>query len=136
MAGPPIGTVTFVLTDIEGSTALLQRLGDARYAEALSDQRRIIRAAFAEHGGWEIDTAGDSLLMAFPRASDAIAGAVAAQRALRTNPWPENTVLEVRIGMHTGGPVVAGVSFGLQSRSTISSIDRAISAIAAALFGR
>ena len=114
MAGPPIGTVTFVLTDIERSTALLQRLGDSRYAEALSDQRRIIRAAFAEHGGWEIDTAGDSLLMAFPRASDAIAGAVAAQRALRTNPWPENTVLEVRIGMHTGEPIaVSGEYVGL-----------------------
>jgi len=114
MAGPPIGTVTFVLTDIERSTALLQRLGDSRYAEALSDQRRIIRAAFAEHGGWEIDTAGDSLLMAFPRASDAIAGAVAAQQALRRHPWPENMVLEVRMGLHTGEPIaVSGEYVGL-----------------------
>ena len=99
------GTVTFVLTDIEGSTRLLERLGD-RYAEALADHRRIVRGAFAERGGRELDTQGDSFFYAFERARDAVAAAVAAQRSLETHAWPDGAHVRVRMSIHTGEPVV------------------------------
>ena len=99
------GTVTFVFTDIEGSTRLLERLGD-RYAEALADHRRIMREAFAERGGRELDTQGDSFFFAFERARDAVAAAVAAQRALARHAWPDGEPLRVRMSVHTGEPVV------------------------------
>src|SRR5437016_2331164 len=94
----PSGTVTFLFTDIEGSTRLLQELGDA-YAEALAEHRRVLRDAFACHGGVEVDTQGDAFFVAFARASDALAAARAAQTAL-TGP------IRVRVGIHTGEPVV------------------------------
>jgi hypothetical protein len=75
MANLPTGTVTFLFTDIEGSTALLQRLGDHRYAEVLDEHRRLLRAAFAEANGQEVDTQGDAFLVAFTRARDALAAA-------------------------------------------------------------
>ena len=99
------GTVTFVFTDIEGSTRLLERLGD-RYAEALADHRRIVREAFADRGGRELDTQGDSFFYAFERARDAVAAAVAAQRSLETHAWPDGERLRVRMSVHTGEPVV------------------------------
>ncbi len=99
------GTVTFVFTDIEGSTELLKRLGD-RYAEALSEHRRMIRDAFSERGGQEIDTQGDAFFYCFERARDAVAAAVAAQRALAEHAWPDDTALKVRMSLHTGEPVV------------------------------
>jgi class 3 adenylate cyclase len=99
------GTVTFVFTDIEGSTELLKRLGDG-YADALVEHRRVIRDAFGERGGQEIDTQGDAFFYCFARARDAVAAAVAAQRSLSDHEWPDDTALRVRMSLHTGEPVV------------------------------
>jgi peptide/nickel transport system substrate-binding protein len=104
----PVGTVTFLFTDIEGSTQLLKRLGGDRYADALADHQRILREAFAENGGHEIDTQGDSFFVAFRRAKDAVAAAIACQRRLAEHAWPEGTTVLVRMGIHTGEPAAAG----------------------------
>jgi predicted ATPase/class 3 adenylate cyclase len=101
----PTGTVTFLFTDIEGSTALLQRFGDRRYAEVLADHQRLLRDAFAKGNGREIDTQGDAFLVAFSRARDAVATAVAAQQALMKHTWPDGAALRVRMGLHTGEPI-------------------------------
>src|SRR5215467_9807498 len=101
----PTGTVTFLFTDIEGSTTLLQRLGDRRYAEVLEEHRRLLRDAFAQAHGEEINTQGDAVLVAFSRARDALAAAVAAQRSLTKHAWPDGASLRVRMGLHTGEPV-------------------------------
>jgi predicted ATPase/class 3 adenylate cyclase len=95
----PSGTVTFLFTDIEGSTRLLQELGD-RYADVLAEHRRMLREAFAHHSGVEVDTQGDAFFVAFARASDAVASAQAAQGALRGGR------VRVRMGVHTGEPMV------------------------------
>jgi predicted ATPase/class 3 adenylate cyclase len=100
----PTGTVTFLFTDIEGSTRLLAELGDG-YAEALDDHRRRLRAAFAEHGGVEVDTQGDAFFVAFSRARDALAAVSDAQRALADGP------IRVRMGLHTGEPLVTGEGY-------------------------
>src|SRR5881227_149543 len=94
----PSGTVTFLFTDIEGSTRLLQELGDA-YADALSEHRRVLREAFARYGGIEVDTQGDAFFVAFARASDALAAAREATEALEGP-------IRVRVGLHTGEPLV------------------------------
>jgi class 3 adenylate cyclase len=99
------GTVTFVFTDIAGSTELLKRLGD-RYAEVLAEHRRLIRDEFAARGGQEIDTQGDAFFFCFERARDAVAAAVAAQRTLASQDWPDGADLRVRMSLHTGEPVV------------------------------
>lgn len=99
------GTVTFVFTDIAGSTELLKQLGD-RYTEALADHRRIVRQEFGSRAGEEIDTQGDAFFYAFGRARDAVAAAVAAQRALAAYEWPDGKELRVRMSIHTGEPVV------------------------------
>ncbi|HEV7641565.1 MAG TPA: adenylate/guanylate cyclase domain-containing protein, partial [Gaiellaceae bacterium] len=99
----PSGTVTFVFTDIEGSTRLLQQLGDS-FAGVARDHRRLVREAFVEQAGTEIDTQGDSFFFSFPRARDAVAAAVAAQRALRVHAWPDGAEVRVRMGLHTGEP--------------------------------
>jgi class 3 adenylate cyclase len=96
------GTVTFAFTDVEGSTKLLRELGDADYARAASDHRRLLREAFVAHGGNEVDTQGDAFFFAFVRARDAVAAAVEAQRALRAHAWPRGSELRVRMGLHTG----------------------------------
>lgn len=88
MQALPSGTVTFVFTDIEGSTALLKRLGSG-YGEVLAAHRRIVRETFQAANGIEIDTQGDAFFFAFPRARDAIAAAVEAQRAHAVHSWPE-----------------------------------------------
>jgi predicted ATPase/class 3 adenylate cyclase len=106
----PTGTVSLLCTDIEGSTRLLQTLGE-RYAEALAEHRRLLRSAFAEHRGCEVDTQGDAFFYAFSRAHDAVAGAVAAQRALAAHAWPEGSALRVRIGIHTGEPTATGEGY-------------------------
>src|SRR6266700_4492944 len=108
-SGPelPRGTVTFLFTDIEGSTRLLKQLRDG-YAEVLADHQAILRRAFEVHGGREIDTQGDSFFVAFPRAKDAVAAAVQAQHELAAHPWPEGTAVRVRMGLHTGEPTVGG----------------------------
>jgi class 3 adenylate cyclase len=105
MAALPTGTVTFLFTDIEGSTTLLQRLGDRRYAEVQEEHRRLLRAAFEEGNGREVDRQGDSFLVAFSRASEAVGAAVAAQLALTKHLWPEGAALRVRMGLHTGEPL-------------------------------
>jgi class 3 adenylate cyclase len=99
------GTVTFVFTDIAGSTELLKRLGDG-YAAVLAEHRRLIRDEFASRGGQEIDTQGDAFFFCFERARDAVAAAVAAQRALASHAWPDAADLRVRMSLHTGEPVV------------------------------
>jgi predicted ATPase/class 3 adenylate cyclase len=101
----PTGTVTFLFTDIEGSTVLLQRLGDRRYAEVLADHQRILRDAFAKGNGQEVDTQGDAFLVVFSRARDAVTTAVAAQQSLRTHAWRDGAALQVRMGLHTGEPI-------------------------------
>src|SRR5215471_7707040 len=101
MTGLPTGTVTFLFTDIDGSTALLQRLGDRRYAEVLVEHRRLLREAFAEGHGQEVDTQGDAFLVVFSRAKDAVSTAVAAQRALMAHAWPAGVGPRVRMGLHT-----------------------------------
>jgi class 3 adenylate cyclase len=101
----PSGTVTFVFTDVEGSTKLLQEMGD-EYAIVQADQRRLIRHAFGSRGGTEIDTQGDAFFFSFPRARDAVAAAVEAQRALRAHTWPQAKHVRVRMGLHTGEPSV------------------------------
>src|SRR5262245_25534309 len=105
MSALPTGTVTFLFTDIEGSTQLLRRLGPT-YAGLLSEHQEIVRAAVAAHGGREVDTQGDSFFIAFPRAKDAVAAAVAIQRDLAAHAWPEGGEIKVRIGLHTGEPQV------------------------------
>ncbi len=110
MTGLPTGTVTFLFTDIEGSTRLLRKLDD-RYADALADYRRLLRDAFQARGGHEVDTQGDAFFVAFPRARDAIAAAIAAQRAVFAHPWPEGAGLRVRMGLHTGEPLSADTGY-------------------------
>ncbi|MBD0347713.1 MAG: hypothetical protein ICV59_01050 [Thermoleophilia bacterium] len=100
------GTVTFVFTDIEGSTRLVHELGE-RYGEVQSTHRRLIRTAFAAHGGDEVDTQGDSFLYVFGRARDAALATADAQRALAACEWPDGVQLRVRMGMHTGEPGVS-----------------------------
>jgi hypothetical protein len=99
----PAGTTTLLFTDIEGSTRLLQRLGK-EYAEVLTAYRHLLRATFQQHLGHEVDTQGDGFLSVFARASDAVAAAVAAQRALADYTWPQGVTLRVRMGLHTGEP--------------------------------
>jgi predicted ATPase/class 3 adenylate cyclase len=97
----PSGTVTFLFSDVEGSTRLLTRL-PGRYAEVLAEHQRLLRAAFDDHDGREVHTDGDAFFVAFARASDAIAAAVSAQRSLASQPWPEGVDVRVRMGVHTG----------------------------------
>jgi class 3 adenylate cyclase len=99
----PTGTVTFLFTDIEGSTRLLKRLGKS-YGELLAEQRRILRTAAEDHGGEEVDNQGDSFLFAFRRADEAARAAVDAQRTLATYEWPEESDVRVRMGIHTAEP--------------------------------
>jgi class 3 adenylate cyclase len=101
----PGGTVTFVFTDIEDSTELLKRLGDD-YREVLTRHRRIVRDTFGATDGIEIDTQGDAFFFVFPRARDAVAAAVDAQRAHASESWPGAVDVRVRIGLHTGEPTV------------------------------
>jgi len=105
MASLPGGTVTFLFTDVEGSTRLLQELGDA-YAGVVRDHRRLLREHLGDKGGTEVDTQGDAFFYSFPRARDGVAGAVAAQRALAEHEWPDGAEVRVRMGLHTGEPSV------------------------------
>jgi predicted ATPase len=95
----PSGTVTFLFTDIEGSTGLLRKLGEG-YVAALAEHRRVLRGAFTRHGGVEVDTQGDSFFVAFPSPISAVAAAGQAQAGL------ESASIKVRIGLHTGKPTV------------------------------
>ena len=99
----PVGTLTLLFSDIEGSTSMLSRLG-TRWGEALSAQRRIMRATFEEFDGIELGTEGDSFFVVFTSAHQALAAAVAAHRRLHDNDWPGGVAIKVRIGIHTGEP--------------------------------
>jgi len=96
----PRGTVTFLFTDIEGSTRLLHELGAEQYAQELAEHRRVLREAFERHGGIEVDTQGDSFFAAFPTAKSALDTAVEAMEGLARGP------IRVRVGIHTGTPYV------------------------------
>ena len=106
----PSGTVTLLLTDIEGSTRLLHRLGD-RYAATLGAHRDLMRAAFARHGGVEVDTQGDAFFVAFPEALGCVHAAIDAQRWLAAQPWPDGAAVRVRMGVHTGEPSRTGEGY-------------------------
>src|SRR3954451_21767049 len=101
MIEPPTGTVTFLFTDIEGSTRLVKQLRDG-YGVVLLDHQRLLREAFDAHRGYEVDTQGDSFFVAFASAREALLAAVEAQLALRSHPWPAGGEVRVRMGLHTG----------------------------------
>ena len=101
----PGGTVTFLFTDIEGSTRLLQELGDG-YGQVVADHRRLLREVFQSAGGSEVDTQGDAFFYSVPRARDAVRAAVDGQRALAEHEWPGGAEVLVRMGLHTGEPTV------------------------------
>jgi predicted ATPase/class 3 adenylate cyclase len=105
VANYPTGTVTLLFTDIEGSTKLLEVLGRERYAETLARHRDILRSAFREQGGYEVDYEGDAFFVSFTRARAAVAAAAAGQRALSAEAWPEGYAVRVRMGIHTGEPL-------------------------------
>ncbi len=109
----PTGTITLLFTDIEGSTRLLQDVGD-RYAGILPECRQLLRAAFHRWNGYEVDAQGDAFFVVFARASGAVSAAVAAQRALASHAFPFAAVVQVRMGLHTGEPQRAAEGyFGL-----------------------
>jgi class 3 adenylate cyclase len=99
----PSGTVTFVFSDIESSTALLKQLAE-EYGDLIAEHRRIVRETFSERNGGEIDTQGDAFFFAFARARDAVNAAVAVQRAHMNREWPGGVKPRVRMGLHTGEP--------------------------------
>jgi class 3 adenylate cyclase len=103
--GLPSGTVTFVFTDVEGSTRLLQDLGEEGYAEALAEHRQVVREAFAGEGGVEVDTQGDAFFYVFADAGAAVAAAGAASEALAGGP------IRLRMGLHTGTPLLTGEGY-------------------------
>ncbi|HYZ47246.1 MAG TPA: adenylate/guanylate cyclase domain-containing protein, partial [Actinomycetota bacterium] len=107
----PTGTVTFLFTDIEGSTRLLRQLGD-RFGELLDEHHRLVREAVAEARGTEVSTEGDAFFVVFPSAPDAVRGAARIQRAFANHPWSDDITVRVRMGMHTGVGALAGDNYG------------------------
>jgi class 3 adenylate cyclase/DNA-binding NarL/FixJ family response regulator len=105
MASLPTGTATFLFSDIEGSTQLLKQLGQ-RYEDVLADHNRLLQKAFADSAGREVDTQGDAFFVVFNRAKDAVAAALAAQRALAAHTWLDGVAVRVRMGIHTAEPSV------------------------------
>jgi class 3 adenylate cyclase len=101
------GTLTLLLPDIDASRRPVQQLGDDRHALALDQHRRLLPGAFASHDGYEVNCEGDSLFVAFSSASEAVAAAEQAQRALALHSWPDSLPVRVRIGIHTGQPALA-----------------------------
>jgi YVTN family beta-propeller protein len=106
MSELPSGTVTFLFTDIEGSTRLLHTLGRDRYDDVLTTHRELLVSAFEAHGGRVVDTQGDSFFVAFRTAADGVEAAVDAQRELAAHAWLEGSEVKVRMGLHTGEPKV------------------------------
>ncbi len=117
----PRGTVTFLFSDIEGSTRLAGQLGEG-FGEVRADNRDLLRHAFTHHGGMEIDSRGDEFFVVFERAGDAVAAAVAAQRALQSQTFRDGVTVRVRIGLHTAEPYLhddAYVGIGVHRASRI-----------------
>ena len=110
MTALPTGTVTFVFTDIEGSTKLVQALGDG-YAGLLAEHCRIMRSAIADHGGTEVATEGDSFFAVFPASSGALDATAAAQHELAAGSWPSGVNVRVRMGVHTGAGTLGGDNY-------------------------
>ena len=106
----PGGAVTFLFTDIEGSTRLLEQLRD-EYAVVLAEQRDLLRESFERWRGFEVDTQGDSFFVAFPRPSDGLACAIEAQRLLAAHHWPQDVEVRVRMALHTGEALVAQTGY-------------------------
>ena len=101
VSGLPDGVVTFLFSDIEGSTRLVKALRE-EYPQVLAEHRRLVRAAVAAHGGHEVDTAGDGFFVVFGGATQAVLCALEVQRALAAHEWPAGAAVRVRIGVHTG----------------------------------
>src|SRR5205085_8014592 len=97
------GTVTFLFSDIAGSTRLLHTLGREPYARVLMEHHRLLRGVWETRRGYEVDTEGDAFFVAFAQPSDALGAAAEVQRALAQAEWPEGHALRVRIGIHRGG---------------------------------
>ena len=110
MSGLPAGAVTFLFTDVEGSTRLVKALRD-RYPQVLAEHRRLVRAALAAHGGHVVDIQGDAVFAAFADATQAVLCALEIQRALAAHRWPDGARVRVRIGIHTGQAVPAGGAY-------------------------
>jgi class 3 adenylate cyclase len=106
----PQGHITFLLTDLEGSTELLGRLGD-RYAALLADVRRLVRAAVRSAGGHVVSARGDDVFAVFERAPAALDAAIAIQRAMRSEAWPGGIHVRLRIGMHRGRPALTDTGY-------------------------
>src|SRR5262245_14656699 len=106
MAVQPSGTVTMLFSDIEGSTRLLEHLGRDRYAEALDLHRCLMRAEFDRNDGYEVGCEGDAFFVAFPTAVGAVTAAADARRALAAAAWPDGREIRVRVGVHTGEPML------------------------------
>ncbi len=134
MTGPPgtlpTGTVTFLFTDIEGSTELVERLAPVAYRAVLERHHAILRSACAAHDGVERGTQGDAFLVVFRDAPSAVAAAVEAQRALAAEPWPPDAVVRVRMGLHAGEGIPGGDDY------VGSDINRAARVAAAAHGGQ
>src|SRR4051812_23499588 len=101
----PTGSVTLLFTDIEGSTQLIEGLGEGGYVEALAEHRRLLRRSFAAHGGVEVDTQGDAFLYAFAHPGEALAASALGQEALAAGP------IRVRMGLHTGELALTGEGY-------------------------
>ena len=110
MSALPTGTVTFVFTDIEGSTRLIQRLG-AGHREVLETHTHLLRKAISEAGGIEVGERGDGFFFVFVSACDAAKAAAQIQRSLAEHSWPPEGTVRVRIGMHTGEGVLGGDNY-------------------------
>jgi predicted ATPase/class 3 adenylate cyclase len=104
----PTGTATFLFTDIEGSTKLVQALGNERWRDLLETHYQLLRNAFGAHQGKEVSTEGDAFFVAFTSAQDAVEACVEGQRALQGFDWPEDAVIRVRMGLHTGEAALVG----------------------------
>lgn len=101
----PTGTVTFLFADVEGSTRLVEHAGDA-YAALIGDVRRLLREAVAPGEGYEVDSIGDEVCIAFRSPTAAIEASLAVQRALRDHPWPDDLEPRMRVGVHAGTPTL------------------------------
>jgi class 3 adenylate cyclase len=122
----PAGFVTFLLTDIEDSTGLIQRLGD-EYSALLNDVRSILRVAVNRAGGREVDARADEFFAVFERAEPAVDVALAVQRAVRDRAWPGQADVRLRVGIHAGWPTLTDtgyVGLAVHTAARVSSVAR------------
>ena len=121
----PTGTATFLFTDIQGSTKLVQALGIERWQGVLQTHYDLLREAFAANNGREVNTEGDAFFVAFASAADAVAACAAGQRAMAAHEWPPDAVIRVRMGLHTGeAAVVGGDYMGFEIHRAARMADR------------